>query len=228
MHFLFYYRAAELTKSTGRLTRRSSCHRWGHLSSPSHRAALRGRGKQTREMKSVYAESGSRNVDTKLNHWGETTWIWGLTARRSQSAPLIDRQHFDLQRWLLHGDTNHNTDINTKLGGRKRTFKTSDTSHPTFSFFYSLLFVLCTNPSRPNTFAILLYVRLFFSFANPLVFALDDFHGCCVNCLLLSLLWFSVPSSLHPSLCWFSPPLSIVKELGQGGAKIPVLRDLFF
>lgn len=137
MHFLFYYRAAELTKSTGRLTLHSSCHRWGHLSSPSHRAALRGKRKQDEGNESVYAESRRGNVDTKLNHWGETTWISGLTARRSQSAPLIDRQHFDLQRWLLHGDTNHNTDINTKQGGKKKTFKLSDTSHPAFSFFHS-------------------------------------------------------------------------------------------
>lgn len=228
MHFLFYYRAAELTKSTGRLTQHSSCRRWGHLSSPSHRAALRGRRKQTREMKSVYAESRSRNVDTKLNQWGETTWISGLTARRSQSAPLIDRQHFDLQQWLLHGDTNHNTDINTKQGGRKRTFKSSDTSHPAFFLVFSSFWscALILQGQIPNTFTT--SCSSLFSFAHPLVSTLDGFHGCCVNCLLLSLLWFSVPSSLHPSLCWFSSPLCIVKELGQGAAKIPVLYDLFF
>lgn len=178
-------------------------------------------------MKWVYAESRRRNVDTKLNHWGETTWISGLTARRSQSAPLIDRQHFDLQRWLLHRHTNHSTDINTKQGGKKRTFKLSDTSHHALSIFHSLPHVVVTNLSRPNTFTILLHVCLLFFFTHPLVFALDGFHGCCINCLLLSLLWFSVPCSLHPYLCWFSSPLSIVKELGQGAAKIPVLYDPF-
>lgn len=138
-------------------------------------------------MKSVYAESRRGEVDTKLNHWGETTWISGLTARRSQSAPLIDRQHFDLQRWLLHGDTNHNRDVCAKLGRRKRTFKSSDTSSPAPLF-------------------------LSFSFTHPLIYALDGFHGCCVNCLLLSLLWFSILSLLHPSPCWFISPLSFVKK----------------
>lgn len=86
---------------------------------------------------------------------------------------------------------------------------------------------MCTNPSRPNTFTIPLHVCLFFPFTHPLLFALNGFHGCCVNCLLLSLLWFSVPS-LHPSLCSFISPLSLsIEELGQGTAKIPVLFALF-
>lgn len=73
--FLCFTAEQQQTKSAGRLTLHSSCRRWGHLSSPSHRAALRGRKKQMREMKSVYSECRGGDVQTKLNQWGETTWI---------------------------------------------------------------------------------------------------------------------------------------------------------
>lgn len=72
----------------------------------------------------------------------------------SQSAPLIHRQPFDPQRWLLHGDTNHNRDVDTKPSGRKRTFKLSNSSHlqTAVSFLLSVPpFISWTNPSRTKT-----------------------------------------------------------------------------
>lgn len=46
---------------------------------------------------------------------------------------------------------------------------------------------------------------MFVSVTHPLVFALDSFRGCCVNCLLLSLLWFcSLLTSSIPSLIYLS------------------------
>ncbi len=218
MHFLFYYRAAELTKSTGRLTRHSSCHRWGRLSSPSHRAALRRRKEQTNEMKSVYAESWRTNVDAKLNLWGEITWISGLTARRSQSASLIDRQHIDLQRWLLHGDTiTTQTSIQSRAGRKEHLNCLTHLIPPSLSF--TLFLLSCAQILQGQ----ICHTTFCLSPSPQFVFALDCFHGCCSDCLLLSLLWLPVTCSPHPSFCWLSSFLSVVKELDQGAANDPVL-----
>lgn len=121
--------------------------------------------------------------------------------RRSQSAPLIDRQHFDLQQRLLHGDTNHNRHIDIKQGRRRRTFKTS---HPVLSFLSFLLLSFLSSlchvhksfkAKYPHYATSCLSV---FSFIHPLVFSLDGFHGCCVNCLhLCSLLTSSVPLLIY-------------------------------
>lgn len=70
-------------------------------------------------------------------------------------------------------------------------------------------------------------LSFFFYFTHPLIFALDGFHGCCINCLL----------SLCSGCCF--PPhfihlfsdvaLSpIVIKLGHDAAKIPVLYDLYY
>lgn len=169
-------------------------------------------------MKSVYAESRRRKVDTKLNRWGETTWISVLTARRFQSAPLIDRQHFDLQWWLLHGDTNHNKDINTKQSGRKR-FKSSDTFHPALSFFLSPPFIVCTNPSRQNTFTVL-RVCLSFFFHLP-----THLFSPWMASMAVVLIVSSSPSSGSPFPPHFIHPfvdLSLLSPLQRNWVKAPL------
>lgn len=83
MPFPFYYGAAELSESAGRLTRHSSCRRWDRLSSPSHRAALPGRRKQSGEMKSVLCrEQGRRRGSTE---GGDNVYL------RSPKEPLSQR-----------------------------------------------------------------------------------------------------------------------------------------
>lgn len=132
----------------------------------------------------------------------------------SQTLPkcnLIDRQHFELQQWLLHGNRNHNRH-QYKAGH----LGSSDTSHPAF---HSFPFVMSTNPSRPNTF-ITHVCLLFLNFTSPLVFFVLLPSLSTVLCPPLS-----VPS-LHPSLCWFISPLSILKE--QGHAQLKLLCSMTY
>lgn len=92
------------------------------------------------------------------------------------------------------------TSAQNRVGGKE--LKSSDTSACLLSlFFLRLLSWAQILQGQIST----TYYFMFVSFTHPLVFALDSFRGCSVNCLLLSLLWFcSLLTSSIPSLIYLS------------------------
>lgn len=203
MLFPLYYAAAELSESAGRLTRHSSCRRWDRLSSPSHRAALRGRRRrQSGEMKSVLC----REQRTEMQeHWGRRWHVFQV----SQRAPFTERR---LQHRLPREESELKQASETRLILLLHLLHWSsahrDVHHERLSTWFNF-----TELSRSLIF-------LFFLLLSGCVPALPAAP-------LLFLLLVTV--SLHPSLCPFSSSLFPPPSWGSGSrsAETPVLRDLF-
>lgn len=197
MPFPFYYGAAELSESAGGLTRHSSCRRWDRLSSPSHRAALPGRRKQSGEMKSVLCrEQGRRRGSTE---GGDDVYL------RSPKEPLSQR---DGSRGGRSADSELKQAGETRLILLLHLLLWSSAHVP--QHFHHQRLSTCFHFTEPLAD----FFRFFASF-----WTCSSVASSPPPTLLLPL----VTVCLHPSLCPFSFSLSLLhpEEVGHALLKLP-------